>query len=972
MKISFRGLRKIALTAAALVLVGFVAFAGNEQGASAQGQISSVGLGGDHTCFLTTQKQVKCAGDNHYGQLGNGDSSVTGSDKPVLVQGLNGVEKIFAGAYDSCALKFNGKLWCWGDNPFGQLTDGTKTSDFTPVEYKGLTSGVRDVAIGFGDICVAEDSGALVCSGANYVGQLATGSVDEPDTCGEPPNTYGCTLHAYQISGIPGDIIDVATAKWTTCALSGGGEVDCWGANHAGALGQGSPQGPSQCQYASFPCSLVPVKVNGLPADGTEIVAGDAFFCELSGGAVPQDASGPAGGQGTKVKTNCWGDDLSNQFGHPPTNQNCFCDPSPGFLTGAPDVVTQIAAGSGHICMLSPQAGAECLGTNFFGQLARGTHTVTATLAPVTVSNTELVHCTTCPFDPEIAASGQDTCAVLTSGVIKCAGDDSDGQLGFAVAAGDCTCQTTLFPVPGLNDNALPHIFDQPGQIYYPTVVTQKNGEIGMTWLNVAPDHTNDILFSHSTDNGATWSDPVPVVSEPATITGVTSAYISGITYISFVDHGAGEGRVKLTSSTDNVDWTTTVILGLVHGDGAPQIVAGDSTCPTPGPLSIVVAWSDYASIASGSGNAYMSQFKVGDPPVDIPVDFGAVDSQPAVTEEDHDVFAAMPRHDHVSVMRNGQEIAKIPTEHIPHDVSFSRISGDVNDLVVIWYEEGGGYFASVYTRGLGCEQGSFGPRKNFSEIPLGQIRADFAAGPGEITYLGEEGLTGAVPQASSQGIWVASWVEACCHGKFHLLNTVSTDGGATWSPAKEVAPPNDFVYGQSVAILGTTIWNVFTSSTSVSPGVLQDNIEVAASVDGGATYKSFNITSDNVSSAPVPFFLSASADAYVQSAAALNAPPSAGAPIILTWQHKDQAGDKQLAVEPLSLAGDSSCDNVINVKDLLAILRDIAEAGAAPCQSGADTNCDGGVGVDDAFRELRWIGDVPEDPPAGCIPIGY
>jgi alpha-tubulin suppressor-like RCC1 family protein len=73
---------------------------------------------------------VYCWGNNTYGQLGDG----TGTARllPVQVPGFWGVKQLGAATSHTCALKTDGSMWCWGNNDYGQLGNGNMSNRATP------------------------------------------------------------------------------------------------------------------------------------------------------------------------------------------------------------------------------------------------------------------------------------------------------------------------------------------------------------------------------------------------------------------------------------------------------------------------------------------------------------------------------------------------------------------------------------------------------------------------------------------------------------------------------------------------------------------------------------------------------------------------------------------------------------------------------------------------------------------------
>jgi alpha-tubulin suppressor-like RCC1 family protein len=103
-------------------------------------------LGADgFTCAVLRSGRVKCWGDNWFGQLGNlvthyGDYSLAERNlTPVQVSGITNATQVSAGAGYACALLSDGKVKCWGADGIGQLGDGGKAVNPTPVDVIGLS-----------------------------------------------------------------------------------------------------------------------------------------------------------------------------------------------------------------------------------------------------------------------------------------------------------------------------------------------------------------------------------------------------------------------------------------------------------------------------------------------------------------------------------------------------------------------------------------------------------------------------------------------------------------------------------------------------------------------------------------------------------------------------------------------------------------------------------------------------------------
>ncbi len=359
---------------------------------------AAVTAGWNHTCAVSTDGAVQCWGLNHSGQLGDG--TTTTRRAPTSVVGLSrGVVAVAAGANHSCALTSGGGVQCWGANSDGQLGDGTRTEQVTPVAVVGLDSGVVAVTAGYRHTCALTTSGAVRCWGDNGSGELGDG-------------TSHIRLTPVPVAGLDGGVVAVSAGGGVscrhldgtlrcrpvahTCAVTASGAVRCWGSNSSGQIGDGS--GVDQ---------PTPVDVAGLPGAAHAVAAGPEGSCAVTSvGALL-----------------CWGRNEYGQLG----NGTAVTQPTPVPVVGLADGVTAVSVGTAHTCAVVSGVVA-CWGMNWHGELGDGT--LTNRPAPARVSGLDqggaAVAAGTCPYP----APSAHTCAVTTAGALRCWGDNHSGQVG--------------------------------------------------------------------------------------------------------------------------------------------------------------------------------------------------------------------------------------------------------------------------------------------------------------------------------------------------------------------------------------------------------------------------------------------------------------------------------------------------------------------------------------------------------------
>ncbi|HOB70761.1 MAG TPA: hypothetical protein PKM18_03140, partial [bacterium] len=403
-----------------------------------------------HTCGIHSEnKSLYCWGANSYGQLGDGTDGYECmnhknepgecSDKtvPIKVDNEEWLE-IAAGAFHTCGIKKDKKLYCWGSNRFGEIGDGKKTTSDENND-RNIPVKVNDdewiaVTAGYYHTCAIKTDDTLYCWGLNVFGQLGLGDEMTGDAL------------------IPAKLnddkwISVTAGGLHTCGINKDNNLYCWGKNSFGEVGDGTNENrfistkigndkwKSVSAGHSHSCGInidgriycwgdnILAKIG----DGTETVYGEELTILWNNNKnIPVKisnefwASVNAGGSHTcgiheDKSLYCWGGNNAGQAG----------DGKNGYERYVPTKINDdkwnfITTGSEHTCCVKSDGNLYCWGLNSNGQIGDGENDFKKTV-PVKVDDDSWV---------QVNAGFSDNCGIRSDSKLYCWGFNSYGQIG--------------------------------------------------------------------------------------------------------------------------------------------------------------------------------------------------------------------------------------------------------------------------------------------------------------------------------------------------------------------------------------------------------------------------------------------------------------------------------------------------------------------------------------------------------------
>lgn len=387
----------------------------------------SIEVGFRHSCGVADDGGLWCWGREYRGSFGDEPDAFTVQPTPVQVpMAPRTYARVSLGDSMSCALGDDGAIDCTGTNNYGQLGDGTGGARFAPTQVVGLQGATAiltgGVEYGYADFSCAALPGALWCWGSDYSAQLAHDGLDarQPllrDTidfaelaggaghaCGQERGTGELQCWGDNSFGQIGDgsTNPASTpfshgtgwkkfaASYHSCAISETAELWCWGRGGNYQLGTGLAQDEHN-----------PIPITSMVSP-TQITAGARHTCSIDSDKLLW----------------CWGYNADGELGLGDTDDRA----GPTQLGGS--MWDELDAGDYHTCATAGGV-LYCWGYNAYGQLGIGTGGGFQR-SPAMVS-------AALPWK-QVAAGGYHTCAIADDETLWCWGDNTVGQVGVPSA----------------------------------------------------------------------------------------------------------------------------------------------------------------------------------------------------------------------------------------------------------------------------------------------------------------------------------------------------------------------------------------------------------------------------------------------------------------------------------------------------------------------------------------------------------
>lgn len=477
----FRVLLALVLILAILSSAFGLAIAEEEQISEQQASAVRLAAGFSHSAMIDYDGSLYLWGDNTYGQSAAGSDSYI--DQPQLIELGTKATEVSLGAWHTLVLTENGDVYSSGRNTFGQLGNGTWENSSQLTKIPGLSNIAAIEAGSYHSLALGQD-GSLWVWGSNTNGQLAHAASEELKENEQIVARRNASPERIIASGIS----QIAAGGHFTLYADQEGKVFSFGDNSKGQLGIGTTES-----------SDLPIQVADIE-NAIRIEAGYEYAL-----AIVQTEAGQ--------EIYAWGDNSLGQLGigQPGGVGAMRTRPSavklPADLTEYEQALldfTQLTAGYSHVLLTLPEqiyyddpetkertyllSGRQHLltwGSNAFGQLGASASTQTYIQPNLLQAEAAIGAAVSyAPFDA-IAAGGSHSLVMSSIGQLAASGRGNQGQLGTV-----SIIDRSSFTAVETED----HILPAWGSEQYLTADFNDDDELVINW-QPAQNNRNETLY---------------------------------------------------------------------------------------------------------------------------------------------------------------------------------------------------------------------------------------------------------------------------------------------------------------------------------------------------------------------------------------------------------------------------------------------------------------------------------------------